>query len=386
MRHRERNGLFPLFTSSYSRQPGDSYSETVWREDVGLRKTIDDCVFPGARSVINKGGVLPVQPVIIDSRDIQVTPLVGELRNISPPFVVSYGSHVGAAISPYLVQASVPERDDSVVSYVVNAAIQKSKMGSWDALTSLAEAKKTVIGIADRVNKVFNFATAGARAARRLRKNATGRIALFEEYWLEARYQWRPLLKEIDDLTNHLQKGSQVRQVGRSSASEALSVSLTPPNVVAGPRIWRRSSRLQGTRTYRGFALSIGDISSVNLSIPQTAWELVPYSFVVDKFIAIGSAINAWTPIPGVDTPASGFSIHDSYTIIDEVEALDNPAVADTIASYSPYRRVTTVNHYHRWSSGAMIPRLYPRLKPADLMDILLLTTSRARRISNLLR
>lgn len=390
LRFRQTDLTGPLIVDAYTRNgPHPEWDQhTTSTERVGFRKTIQDCLSWRFKATISSGGIVPVNPVIISSVDTTVEPLTGTLTWVkSPSYVVSDGQTIGDPLNPYRIPFSIPPLDEGAISHVVNGAIQKSKMGSWDALTSLAEAKKTVLGIRDRMAKTFLTAERYAREARRRNKNsAKNRIRDFEQLWLEGRYQWRPLVKEIDDLMTHLDKGTQVRQSGRSSASQSLSGSFSAPNVVTTHRIWTRSTSVVGTRTYRGFAMSVGDIASANLNPFQTAWELVPYSFVVDKFIAIGNAINAWVPIPGVDTPASGFSIHDSYTVIDEVEALDNPAVAGTIASYSPYRRVTTVNHYHRWPSGAMVPRLYPRLKPADLMDILLLTTSRVRRVSNLLR
>jgi hypothetical protein len=272
-----------------------------------------------------------------------------------------------------------------MISYVINAALSKAKMGDWDALTSLAEASKSVRGIGDRVNKTFDLATSFAQRARR-RKTASERIKEFNSLWLEGRYQWRPIVGEVGDIANHLSKGSREMQEGRASASADLASTWTEPDVASGPRIWTRTSSIVGTRTYRGYALAVGEIASANMAVGQTLWELVPLSFIVDKFVDIGSAINAWAPIPGVEIQASGYSIHDKYEITERVGAYANPASTNTTCSYTDYVRVTKVNRYRRFPSGAMAPRLFPRLKPADFLDIVTLTLSRYGRVLKLLK
>lgn len=402
MRHRETNLQLPFVTQSFSRNSsGGSITTTTWSEPAGVIKTIDDCIIPDYQRLVTSGGVKPYLPVRIETRDVSVRPMIGQLVSHGPPsYTASWGEHVGSAVSPYIVALEVDEHDPAIASTVINSAIQKAKMGSWDALTSLAEARKSVLGVYSRVDKIFDFANSYARRAikenfypprsgkTRIRRKQSprDRIKQFQELWLEGRYQWRPLVGEIGDIMDHLSKGNRSIQEGRSSATEDLSKSATAPDVVSGPRIWQRESFIEGTRTYRGFALAVGQISSANLSPPQAYWELVPFSFLVDKFIAVGAAINAWAPLPGVDIRASGYSIHDQYTVTQEVVVLDNPAVTtSTYTSSQSYRRVTTVNRYKRFPSGAMVPRLYPRLKPADFLDILTLATSRFRKISDLL-
>lgn len=386
MRHRERSSRTLMVVQSFAKtSPTSGTTTSTWSEPVGPAKTIDDCITPGYQRIVARGGVVPYLPVRIETRDIKsVTPLSGQVLNISPPYTISWGDHIGAAVNPYIIPLEVDEADSAIIATVMNQAIAKAKMGDWDALTSLAEASKSVRGIGDRVNKTFDFATRYAQRARR-RKTSGERIKQFNELWMEGRYQWRPVVGEIGDIMNHLSKGSRSMQEGRSSASSDLARTLSAPDVVSGPRIWNRSSTIEGTRTYRGYALAVGEIASANMHMGQTMWEVVPYSWLIDKFINIGSAINAWAPVPGVEIQASGYSIHDTYEITQRVGASPNPSSTNTTCSYTDYVRVISVDRYRRFPSGAMVPRLYPRLKPADFLDILALTVSRASRVMKLL-
>jgi hypothetical protein len=68
------------------------------------------------------------------------------------------------------------------------------------------------------------------------------------------------------------------------------------------------------------------DLPSIRADLPLTAWELVPYSFVVDWFYDVGSFLEAHT----LAVKASGLAIGDGYDVT-LVRNLDN--VTHTLAA-----------------------------------------------------
>jgi len=134
--------------------------------------------------------------------------------------------------------------------------------------------------------------------------------------WLEYRYGWKPLIMDCGTLIHECNKKaakSGSRLVARSGTSvrksQSMSFSqgglgnwpLTATGVVATEfeatahagvlyelTAWadtNRYSRIAGTRPN---------------DIPATIWEVIPYSFVVDWFVGIGSWLTAVTPNPDV--------------------------------------------------------------------------------------
>lgn len=112
--------------------------------------------------------------------------------------------------------------------------------------------------------------------------------------WLEYQYGWRPLVndvyKSLDELTNVAREYS--RAVG-TATERGYSLSLRP-NMwgITGfdsPEwnAWTQRERISALyRLEPSFITKIGNWSSLN---PATiAWELLPYSFVIDWFIDVG--------------------------------------------------------------------------------------------------
>jgi len=176
---------------------------------------------------------------------------------------------------------------------------------SFDLGINLAESAKTYKSVLDNVRSIGGalvalkhgrFAQAarylGVPQHRRSRLNAhdvSGR-------WLEMQYAWLPLV-------------SQSFEAGK--ALKAL----------AGPRVLRFTASSRKTGQYDGaitpsfytynvstsftkklnceLVEDIGVARSLGLVDPlQIVWEIVPYSFVIDWFLPIGTFLSAWSVIP----------------------------------------------------------------------------------------
>lgn len=136
--------------------------------------------------------------------------------------------------------------------------------------------------------------------------------------WLELQYGWKPLLQDIDgsmrSLANFMQSTDMIRTVRASAKIEDkynwpvrfanqpvdFGMSGVPLTVIGvGNRISYQSVRFVcrfkvDSRT-KAFLSQTGFTSPVNL-----AWELLPYSFVVDWFLPIGPYLESLSAFEGM--------------------------------------------------------------------------------------
>jgi hypothetical protein len=196
------------------------------------------------------------------------------------------------------------------------------KLGeSVDMATNLAERRQAVQMIASRCGQIL-------RAFRAVRKgrfkeasrvlgldNTPKRVSAKKQVsnnWLEYHFGWSPLLSDIHGAVDVLQGPSEKRTIrARASASTYITSTggypNTPPYGSNATRDWYDYSVRSGLR----FTISNPDLWLANrlgLINPATvAWELVPFSFVVDWFVPIGNFI-------GGMTATLGLSITDGWT------------------------------------------------------------------------
>lgn len=133
--------------------------------------------------------------------------------------------------------------------------------------------------------------------------------------WLEAQFGWLPLMSDVEDGARalaewHRRQGLRPTTIwisGKGSAGPILeSSSFSPSNVVSGTIAItsRINTEVSGNVRYYGKlevsnASTAGDLVSLFGLTPTlenfapTAWELIPYSFLVDYFTNIGDIINA---------------------------------------------------------------------------------------------
>lgn len=135
--------------------------------------------------------------------------------------------------------------------------------------------------------------------------------------WLEWRYGWGPLVMDIVSALKALDKARGPRRfIARGLAKADLQSSSVKTRLTEGTAHYRVD--VNQTRLARAYVLY--EVSSelgalVNdfgvTDFPASAWELVPFSFVVDWFIPVGDWLAALTPKIGVNVLASGASFNE---------------------------------------------------------------------------
>jgi hypothetical protein len=167
------------------------------------------------------------------------------------------------------------------------------------AAATLRRLKEAALGIATRSPKrVLRAFAISSRDVGRVQRGVKPADAA--NLWLELQYGWKPLYKDLHDslskATSRIALADHVFQsVGKGRAHSKVSV---PTGPVSGSL--RRSTMVDTVafaKTYLWYTISDSQrasLTAAGLTNPYSlAWEIVPFSFVVDWFLPIGDFLNS---------------------------------------------------------------------------------------------
>lgn len=157
------------------------------------------------------------------------------------------------------------------------------------------------------------------RHARRRRRDQAKAIA---QGWLELQYGWKPLLSDIYGACEELARTSnnEIRERVHGSTR----VERTDERVIdeGGYRVFEQRALTYTVRYGVDFAISTGSLHKLSqigaLNPALIAWELLPWSFVVDWFIPIGDYISSFDATVGC-TFKDGYKTTCEKTLVTRV-------------------------------------------------------------------
>lgn len=151
--------------------------------------------------------------------------------------------------------------------------------------------------------------------------------------WLQLQYGWKPLLKDIENLStvfgNLTSAGRQVHRVtGSGSAMNELTVAYPPGDQSIGLSNTGKTTHISRHTVKLGVSYVIDDdatafFAQLGFTNPiNLAWEVLPFSFVVDWFLPIGSFLESHSAFHG-------------YRFIDGFKTTFTRVKMDSAISYS---------------------------------------------------
>lgn len=206
---------------------------------------------------------------------------------------------------------------------------------SWDVLTSLVELPKTALTVIDLVRGVipalrryrkliYRMADIGMGVRRPRRRDFPDEktfkraLDLFNEAWLLWRFTIRTTMYDIGDAVSAHEKIYEDKRERFIRSSRGYA---TATDTVTHSLVWKGTGDWHGT--IEGLKVEIltsearcciTDLLDVNVTVEQlrdafvqidpiaTAYELIPFSFMVDWFINIGSWLGTFSAIPKMVT------------------------------------------------------------------------------------
>lgn len=289
----------------------------------------------------------------------------------------------------------------------MNSAAAKANSGTWDALTFIGEFGDTV-----RMFRSFGFglkrfiAKAKRAHARRTKlalqrarldqinseriargrkphpypvkvKGATAPPPIAEflaSSWLTYRYGLMPLWFDIQDSIKALNQGASPPMV-RERATQTLTGTLDKQLLLENATYTQMfTEQLTYTYTIRGWAASAIKVQNrVTLDPVRTAYELLPFSFVLDWFVDYGSYIEAISPFGNGRLLGTCASIKIEYTRTLHYEKTRKVSHSGKCSGLLSTR---SVRSYERFPYGVSLPGLNPRINVARVTDAVALATS----------
>lgn len=206
----------------------------------------------------------------------------------------------------------------------------------------------------------------GLSALVKLLKTPRGRVEKgIANRWLEYQYGFRPLMQDLhnvaDDMTRRPREGFDRRISKRTTQRENWAWELPAPGIPGNPTVKRDETwtyQLRTTAIYTVSEPGIAQLSSYGITNPaELAWELIPYSFVVDWMIPVGDYLASLDALLGV----SNLKVYSSYR-------LDIDHFVNCLEATGSYRHTRFVRLASR--DGLELPRLI--YKPSSSLTAVL--------------
>lgn len=246
---------------------------------------------------------------------------------------------------------AVPAYDvQDQVDLAVNKAWSKVGLDETYLLTTLGESQKTVASITAIFSRFLRVLRSLKRLkAREVLHELSGKQ--LQDRYMELRYAIRPLVYDYNGAVAALQKQTSAlhdRLTFRGHDSELIA------NWFGTDMLWQSHSDQYGTfekyvQKLEQYQVHIDVRAGVltqletksqlpvwGLTMPvEAAWELTPFSFILDWFFNIGDTITAWTPNFGLRSLASWYTV----TVTQEQSAKCTDSWATMVAGTDPNRR-----------------------------------------------
>lgn len=293
-----------------------------------------DIVTPGWMSLVKLGKILN-NPVSRKKVVRLCVPRTLEFVQTLPPpspnaTKDTYTGEIGAYWDRYIADTRFVEADlfsrSKALQLAAISARQRVNPVFIQGITTLVEFPKTIKMIAEAVRSLRTIrknivkgnlggalaalgtrAPKGISASSWLKKSANDR-------WLELRYGWGPMVYDVQGAMKALNPEREFHV--RGTARGKFTNNATKVTDVIRDNTWygKWTIRFEQTETLeaRAYVLYTADLAFQSVrdfgltELPLTAWELVPYSFVVDWFVNVGDWLEAVTPKLGVKILAEG--------------------------------------------------------------------------------
>jgi len=307
-------------------------------EKTRLYKWCDRNVTPDYRKRIALGLPLPVLPYEVKG-EVATMP-VGTLKIVWIPTgeYSVYDNYPNGFGSSYIASLSQPERDEmlATISYKLQAKIKNEKVNIGNALAERHQLFKMIAGTATKIANSYialkhgniNAAVASLSGVlssgnvkwykqkihspvvrrsvkRRFNKsfNREGPQTAAANAWLELQYGWKPLIDDLygaaEALADHYYRSRP--PIGRVTHSIERDKTVTQTDANHATLVGSHTTRITGGLRYTVTNSVFRELSEVGLTNPLSiAWEVMPFSFVVDWFIPIGNHLNVLDAYVGV--------------------------------------------------------------------------------------
>lgn len=358
-RHRTQGGLLPISTSwVWSANNGSSpeNNSATAQARSGTVREMNDVVTPSFRLLRAKGEIINT-PMDWYSDTFSGGDTGWRIRRYlgQDQYGVDIYSTGDCGGNWNIVQYGIPLHLDVGLTDIKSEAITAARAGisspEVQGLVSAIELKKTLKMLANPMKGLREYIF----SRKSHRKGSPPLWEVARDSWLEYRYGWRPFMMEADAILQSLGKEYSKRQTSRATRADTGNATSTWTASSGGLNMTFETTTTRTLKVRAGVLYehrgSFDQTYGLRLSdIPSAAWELVPYSFVVDWFVNVGDFIESITPKAGVLHLAE-------FVTVSETLDTDRRAVNVALAGFEVMRN-TSGSDRRITKSFARIPSL----------------------------
>lgn len=252
------------------------------------------------------------------------------------------------------------------------------------ALCTAAEMNKTIVSMKDILWRVYKIAKALWKADVKYLKGQLTREEILNRY-MELRYAIRPLVIDAEQLLDTVTREQVAdRQTFRGYNAQKDSFAKSSRQYFNQTDWWNSySDKFTLNRTVdRTFIVRSGILCQIEKltthnaygldQILETAWELIPLSFILSWFYDIGNVLKALTPEVGLKTLSSWQVIIDTTIVRDRITHVNIDDRVGYDSSYTDATRDVIVTSVERIPTlnKSFIPRIDVKLDKFKILDL----------------
>jgi len=339
----KKSGILPenpyQFHKVYAAVGGSSAIRVTRKNDLGVIVQDYEDGTVGPDWYIYPGNTDLLDASVADAR--ARNKVLNEVKNST----VNLGQVYGERAQTVLLVETTIQRVVKTVRYL--------RSGNWNAAAN-------EVGVASSRNRHAGF-------SKRHSKNPQQAIA---DGWLELQYGWRPLLQDVYgslEYVNNKQKRIVRQRVSKSASDNDRWGSGTEVTDLFTTYVdQKRKASVKYTLFYAAPNEFLKTLSEGGVTNPAlVAWELLPWSFVVDWFLPVGNFISSWDATVGLEFQKG--SKTTSHEVIHESTRSGRKKVEDSgklvTAGISSLWRTYHSVHIQRSPSGAFPSPALPQFK-----------------------
>lgn len=398
---RERSNLTPHYCERvYEQRQANSACDKAWVEQSREGET----VYSGTTQVTvsckskkrKSNGFYPVRPFSITKR----TQSPGISNLTADRYSIRYGCHTyhgEGALGFYAREINLDIPDySSALQGCVNAACANAQSDAFNAFTTLAEGAKSLKTIKDVTSTIFarsnvlleKTAKANRKYYRSKASHSEAYFALMQDFnniWLLGRYGLRPMVHDVKNFVDTYRYPPKIRKRGSASRTFDISGSLeeVTHNSATAYRVYNTTA--SGSLKVRagGWAEIPSNRDSKLIhkgNLAETAWDLVPISFLVDKIVDVKSFL--------INNTTSGCDLRSVWGSVKLDLQYDTSQEISYFGAIGDNRRTggykgnasLVVESYQRWPMAVSnVPPLDLRFDTLTWVDFASIVTSKYR-------
>lgn len=383
------NRNYPSIEAALASPPNPLFNPTrpgnFIRDEIANVDMIDDEVTDGYYRLVKEGRLLPINPLSMSSSE--------RSGGMCAYAYWRYARSQLGAYTRYDAWVNTLARPAPVASHLSNPissqallteAISKWRSQGFDMLTFMAELRKTqdmIVGANHRFRQVSSDIMAVLRRRNTRFRDMSEVSDAFLHLWMEGRYGWRLLYYDLLSIQDAVSENFET--LSRYNASESVTQESTSPWSSHYFYRWRTVT----TTVHSARAGVIGSMNMGRVSFDPivTAYEVIPYTIVLDWLIGLSSTLRAASPFARGTIDGTWTSLKSETTSVLEVEPIqwgNYTTPVDTFLSNDSYSSLKTLTR------AKVSPTYEPKILPISGLNLVdaaaMLVLSRTRLLRGL--